>query len=127
MKLINDTNSAAAIGPYSHAVTAGNLLFTSGQIPVNPETSSLVEDEITAQTEQVIKNLESILKSQDLSLNNVIKTTVFLKDMKEFADFNSVYEEKFGTHKPARSTIEVSSLPLDSRVEIEAVAEISPL
>tara|TARA_B100000965_G_C19306986_1_gene632735 strand:- start:149 stop:532 length:384 start_codon:yes stop_codon:yes gene_type:complete len=127
MKLINDTNSAAAIGPYSHAVTVGNLLFTSGQIPVNPETSSLVEDEITAQTEQVIKNLESILKSQDLSLNNVIKTTVFLKDMKEFADFNSVYEEKFGTHKPARSTIEVSSLPLDSRVEIEAVAEISPL
>tara|TARA_B100000902_G_scaffold210377_1_gene200137 strand:+ start:9480 stop:9863 length:384 start_codon:yes stop_codon:yes gene_type:complete len=127
MKLINDTNSAAAIGPYSHAVTAGNLLFTSGQIPVNPETSSLVEDEITAQTEQVIKNLESILKSQDLSLNNVIKTTVFLKDMKEFADFNSVYEEKFGTHKPARSTIEVSSLPLDSRVEIEAIAEISPL
>lgn len=127
MKLINDTNSAAAIGPYSHAVTAGNLLFTSGQIPVNPETSSLVEDEITAQTEQVIKNLESILKSQDLSLNNVIKTTVFLKDMKEFADFNSAYEEKFGTHKPARSTIEVSSLPLDSRVEIEAVAEISPL
>ena len=127
MKLINDTNSAAAIGPYSHAVTVGNLLFTSGQIPVNPETSSLVEDEITAQTEQVIKNLESILKSQDLSLNNVIKTTVFLKDMKEFADFNSVYEEKFGTHKPARSTIEVSSLPLDSRVEIEAIAEISPL
>jgi len=127
MKLINDTNSAAAIGPYSHAVTAGNLLFTSGQIPVNPETSSLVEDEITAQTEQVIKNLESILKSQDLSLNNVIKTTVFLKDMKEFAGFNSVYEEKFGTHKPARSTIEVSSLPLDSRVEIEAIAEISPL
>ena len=127
MKLINDTNSAAAIGPYSHAVTAGNLLFTSGQIPVNPETSSLVEDEITAQTEQVIKNLESILKSQDLSLNNVIKTTVFLKDMKEFADFNSVYEEKFGIHKPARSTIEVSSLPLDSRVEIEAIAEISPL
>ena len=127
MKLINDTNSAAAIGPYSHAVTVGNLLFTSGQIPVNPETSSLVEDEITAQTEQVIKNLESILKSQDLSLNNVIKTTVFLKDMKEFADFNSAYEEKFGTHKPARSTIEVSSLPLDSRVEIEAVAEISPL
>jgi len=127
MKLINDTNSAAAIGPYSHAVAAGKLLFTSGQIPVNPETSSLVEDEITAQTEQVIKNLESILKSQDLSLNNVIKTTVFLKDMKEFADFNSVYEEKFGIHKPARSTIEVSSLPLDSRVEIEAIAEISPL
>jgi 2-iminobutanoate/2-iminopropanoate deaminase len=127
MKLINDTNSAAAIGPYSHAIAAGKLLFTSGQIPVNPETSSLVEDEITAQTEQVIKNLESILKSQDLSLNNVIKTTVFLKDMKEFADFNSVYEEKFGIHKPARSTIEVSSLPLDSRVEIEAIAEISPL
>ena len=127
MKLINDPKSPAAIGPYSHAVTVGNLLFTSGQIPINPETSSIVEDEIRVQTEQVINNLASILQSQDLSLNNIIKTTVFLKDIKEFADFNSVYETRFGNHKPARSTIEVASLPLNSRVEIEAVAEISNL
>ena len=127
MKLINDPKSPEAIGPYSHAVTVGNLLFTSGQIPINPETSSIVEDEIRVQTEQVINNLASILQSQDLSLNNIIKTTVFLKDIKEFADFNSVYETKFGSHKTARSTIEVASLPLNSRVEIEAVAEISNL
>ena len=127
MKLINDPKSPAAIGPYSHAVTVGNLLFTSGQIPINPETSSIVEDEIRVQTEQVINNLASILQSQDLSLNNIIKTTVFLKDIKEFADFNSVYETRFGSHKPARSTIEVASLPLNSRVEIEVVAEIPNL
>ena len=125
MKLINDLNSPAAIGPYSHAVKSGNLLFTSGQIPIDPATSLLVEDEITVQTNQVINNLSSILESQGLSLENIIKTTVFLKDMKEFKEFNTVYEERFSNHKPARSTIEVASLPLDCRVEIEAIAEIT--
>ena len=124
MKLINDPNSPAAIGPYSHAVISGNMLFTSGQIPINPLTSSLVEDEIKTQTDQVFNNISSILESQGLSLENVVKTTVFLKDMNEFKDFNSVYEQRFGSHKPARSTIEVASLPLDSRAEIEAIAEI---
>lgn len=124
MKLINDPNSPAAIGPYSHAVISGNMLFTSGQIPINPLTSSLVEDEIKIQTDQVFNNISSILESQGLSLENVVKTTVFLKDMNEFKDFNAVYEQRFGSHKPARSTIEVASLPLDSRVEIEAIAEI---
>ena len=124
MKLINDPNSPAAIGPYSHAVISGNMLFTSGQIPINPLTSSLVEDEIKTQTDQVFNNILSILESQGLSLENVVKTTVFLKDMNEFKDFNAVYEQKFGSHKPARSTIEVASLPLGSRVEIEAIAEI---
>ena len=124
MKLINDPNSPAAIGPYSHAVISGNMLFTSGQIPINPLTSSLVEDEIKTQTDQVFNNILSILESQGLSLENVVKTTVFLKDMNEFKDFNAVYEQRFGSHKPARSTIEVASLPLGSRVEIEAIAEI---
>jgi len=124
MKLINDPNSPAAIGPYSHAVISGNMLFTSGQIPINPLTSSLVEDEIKTQTDQVFNNISSILESQGLSLENVVKTTVFLKDMNEFKDFNAVYEQRFGSHKPARSTIEVASLPLGSRVEIEAIAEI---
>ncbi len=125
MKLINDPNSPAAIGPYSHAVISGNMLFTSGQIPINPLTSSLVEDEIKTQTDQVFNNILSILESQGLSLENVVKTTVFLKDMNEFKDFNAVYEQRFGSHKPARSTIEVASLPLGSRVEIEAIAEIT--
>lgn len=125
MKLINDPNSPAAIGPYSHAVISGNMLFTSGQIPINPLTSSLVEDEIKTQTDQVFNNISSILESQGLSLENVVKTTVFLKDMNEFKDFNAVYEQRFGSHKPARSTIEVASLPLGSRVEIEAIAEIT--
>ena len=124
MILINDPNSPAAIGPYSHAVISGNMLFTSGQIPINPLTSSLVEDEIKTQTDQVFNNILSILESQGLSLENVVKTTVFLKDMNEFKDFNAVYEQRFGSHKPARSTIEVASLPLGSRVEIEAIAEI---
>ena len=124
MKLINDPNSPATIGPYSHAVISGNMLFTSGQIPINPLTSSLVEDEIETQTDQVFNNILSILESQGLSLENVVKTTVFLKDMNEFKDFNAVYEQRFGSHKPARSTIEVASLPLGSRVEIEAIAEI---
>ena len=100
------------------------MLFTSGQIPINPLTSSLVEDEIKTQTDQVFNNILSILESQGLSLENVVKTTVFLKDMNEFKDFNAVYEQRFGSHKPARSTIEVASLPLGSRVEIEAIAEI---
>ena len=113
MKLINDPNSPAAIGPYSHAVISGNMLFTSGQIPINPLTSSLVEDEIKTQTDQVFNNILSILESQGLSLENVVKTTVFLKDMNEFKDFNAVYEQRFGSHKPARSTIEVAYLPLD--------------
>ena len=124
MKLINDPNSPAAIGPYSHAVISGNMLFTSGQIPINPLTSSLVEDEIKTQTDQVFNNILSILESQGLSLENIVKTTVFLKDMSEFKDFNAIYEQRFGSHKPARSTIEVASLPLGSRVEIEAIAEI---
>ena len=125
MKLVNDPNSPTALGPYSHAVKSGKLLFTSGQIPIDPLTSSLVEDEITVQTNQVINNLSSILESQGLSLENIIKTTFFLKDMNEFKEFNTVYEERFSNHKPARSTIEVASLPLDCRVEIEAIAEIT--
>ena len=108
-----------------HAVKSGKLLFRSAQIPIDPLTSSLVEDEITVQTNQVINNLSSILESQGLSLENIIKTTVFLKDMNEFKEFNTVYAERFSNHKPARSTIEVASLPLDCRVEIEAIAEIT--
>ena len=123
MKLVNDPNSPAAIGPYSHAVKSGKLLFTSGQIPIDPSTGSLVADLIEDQTNQVITNLKAILETEGLSLMNVVKTTVFLKDMSEFSQFNSVYEKHFESHKPARSTVQVASLPLNCRVEIEAIAE----
>jgi 2-iminobutanoate/2-iminopropanoate deaminase len=124
MKKITAQNTPEAIGPYSHAVRTGNLLITSGQIPVDPSTGSLVADLIEDQTDQVMANLKAILKNEGLSLMNVVKTTVFLKDMAEFAQFNSVYEKHFESHKPARSTIQVASLPLDCRIEIEAIAEI---
>ena len=124
MKKITAQNAPEAIGPYSTAVRTGNLLITSGQIPVDPSTGSLVADLIEDQTDQVMANLKAILKNEGLSLMNVVKTTVFLKDMAEFAQFNSVYEKHFESHKPARSTIQVASLPLDCRIEIEAIAEI---
>ena len=127
MQKITAQNAPEAIGPYSHAVRTGNLLITSGQIPIDPSTGSLVADLIEDQTNQVMTNLKAILINEGLSLMNVVKTTVFLKDMAEFAQFNSVYEKHFESHKPARSTIQVASLPLDCRIEIEAIAEIEAL
>ncbi len=124
MKKITVQKAPEAIGPYSHAVRTGNLLITSGQVPINPSTGSLVVDQIEDQTDQVMTNLKAILENEGLSLMNVVKTTVFLKDMSEFAQFNSVYEKHFESHKPARSTVQVACLPLDCRIEIEAVAEI---
>ena len=123
MQRITAQNAPEAIGPYSHAIRTGNLLITSGQIPIDPSTSSLVADLIEDQTNQVITNLKAILETEGLSLMNVVKTTVFLKDMSEFSQFNSVYEKHFESHKPARSTVQVASLPLNCRVEIEAIAE----
>jgi len=127
MQRITAQNAPEAIGPYSHAIRTGNLLITSGQIPVDPSTGSLVADLIEDQTNQVIANLKVILENEGLSLMNIVKTTVFLKDMSEFAQFNSVYEKHFESHKPARSTVQVASLPLNCRVEIEAIAEIEAL
>jgi 2-iminobutanoate/2-iminopropanoate deaminase len=127
MQKITAENSPKAIGPYSHAVRTGNLLITSGQIPIDPSTGSLVADLIEDQTDQVMANLKAILENEGLSLMNVVKTTVFLKDMAEFSQFNSVYEKHFETHKPARSTVQVACLPLDCRIEIESVEEIEAL
>ena len=112
MQRITAQNAPEAIGPYSHAIRTGNLLITSGQIPIDPSTGSLVADLIEDQTNQVITNLKAILETEGLSLMNVVKTTVFLKDMSEFSQFNSVYEKHFESHKPARSTVQVASLPL---------------
>ena len=111
------------IGPYSQAILVnGTFLYTAGQIPIDPATNALVGGDIKAQTRQVLRNLEEILRAGGASLRSVIKTTVFLKDMNDFAAMNEVYAEAFGTAAPARSAVEVARLPKDVKVEIEAVA-----
>lgn len=123
MKDIVQTDSApAAIGPYSQAVSFGNLVMTSGQIPLTP-AGDLVADGITEQTEQVIANLKAVLAAAGTDLARVVKTTVFLADMNEFAAMNAVYEKHFPAPYPARSTVQVARLPRDVRVEIEVIAE----
>lgn len=112
-----------AIGPYSQAVAFGGLLFTSGQIPLTP-AGDFVNGGIEEQTEQVLTNLQAVIEAAGATLSDVIKTTVFLADMNEFAAFNAVYEKRFGPHRPARSTVQVARLPRDSKVEIEAVAAL---
>ena len=121
-KIIATKNAPAAIGPYSQAVEAGGLVFISGQLPVDPATGNMAPAEIKAQTEAVIKNIEAILKSEGLSLANVLKTTVFMADLGQFAQMNEVYGRFFAENPPARATIEVKALPKAALVEIEAVA-----
>jgi len=125
MEIIKTTDAPKAIGPYSQAVTAGDLVFCSGQIPLDPATMTLVGDTVAEQTTQVLKNLAEVLKAAGSGLGKVVKTTVFLKDMNDFVDMNNVYAEFFGDHKPARATVEVARLPKDVLVEIECTAQIS--
>ena len=124
MEIIKTTLAPEAIGPYSQAVTAGDLVFCSGQIPLDPATMELVGDTVAEQTEQVLKNLSEVLKAARSGLNKVAKTTVFLKDMNDFVEMNEVYAKFFGDHKPARATVEVARLPKDVMVEIECTAHI---
>ncbi|OGR67296.1 MAG: reactive intermediate/imine deaminase [Elusimicrobia bacterium GWC2_61_19] len=121
-EIISTRNAPAAIGPYSQAVEAGGLIFISGQLPVDPATGNLAPAEIKAQTEAVIKNLEAILKSEGLSLENILKTTVYMADLSQFAQMNETYAKFFAANPPARATIEVKALPKAALVEIEAVA-----
>jgi len=123
MKVIQTNAAPAAIGPYSQAVVSGNLVFTSGQIPLSAQDGQVAGSAITEQTEQVIKNLEAVLSAAGSSFAKVVKTTCFLSDMNDFAAFNEVYAKYF-TGKPARSTVAVKQLPRSVLVEIEAVAEI---
>ena len=123
MKVIQTNAAPAAIGPYSQAVVSGNLVFTSGQIPLSPQDGQVSGSSITEQTERVIKNLEAVLEAAGSSFAKVVKTTCFLADMNDFAAFNEVYAKYF-TGKPARSTVAVKQLPKSVLVEIEAVAEI---
>lgn len=121
--VISTQNAPAAIGPYSQAIQAGNLLFVSGQIPLDPATGALIpEDTIQAQTTRVLQNLSAILAQAGGTLDNVVKTTVFLKDMEDFVPMNRVYQSFFSADCPARSAVQVARLPKDVRVEIEAIA-----
>ena len=123
MKEVISTKAApAAIGPYSQAIRVGNLVFTSGQIPIDPATGTLVEGGITEQTRQSLANVKAILAEAGLTMDNVLKTTVFLADMNDFADMNAVYAEFFSEPYPARSAVAVKTLPKGALVEIEVVA-----
>ena len=126
MKTIISTSAApAAIGPYSQAVRAGNLLFVSGQIPLDPATGQLIpQDTIQDQTARVLENLKAILAQAGATLDNVVKTTVFLKDMEDFVEMNRVYKTFFAADCPARSAVQAARLPKDVRVEIEAIAAL---
>lgn len=121
MQKINTTNAPAAIGPYSQAIEANGFLFCSGQIPLDPQTMELIGTTAAEQAEQVLKNLEAIFSEAGTSKNNVVKTTIFLNNMEDFASVNEVYANFFADHKPARATVEVSRLPKDVLVEIEAI------
>ena len=126
MKKIVYTKSAPEpIGPYSQGIVAGSYVFTAGQIPIDPTTGQLVQGDVKAQTRQVLNNIRAILEEAGTSLDGVVKTTVFLKDMNEFAAMNDVYTEFFKESKPARSTVQVSRLPREVSVEIEAIALIA--
>ncbi len=124
LKIIHSDHAPAAIGPYSQAVVAGNFLFTSGQIPLNPATGQVVEGDITVQAEQVMQNIKAILEEAGTDFDKVIKTTCFLSDMQHFAAFNAVYEKYF-VGKPARSCVAVRELPRAVLVEVEVIAGLS--
>ena len=122
-QVIATTLGPAAIGPYSQAIRAGNLVFVSGQIPIDPSTGTLIEDKsIRAQTRRTLLNLQAVVSAAGASLQNVVKTTVFLKDMNDFAEMNAVYGEFFQFLPPARATVEVARLPRDVSVEIDCIA-----
>lgn len=120
--VIASAEAPAAVGPYSQAIATGNLVFCAGQIPLDAATGNLVEGDVTAQTRRVIENIKAVLAAAGATLNDVVKSTVFLLDMNDFAAMNAVYAEYFTAPFPARSTVQVARLPRDARVEIEVVA-----
>ena len=123
-EVINTKAAPAAIGPYSQAIKVGNLVYTSGQIPIDPSTANFVDGGIKEQTRQSLLNVQAILKEVGLSMSHVIKTTVFLADMNDFADMNAIYAEFFSEPYPARSAVAVKTLPKGALVEIEVIAEV---
>jgi 2-iminobutanoate/2-iminopropanoate deaminase len=124
MKIISTPHAPAAIGPYSQAVISKGFAFLSGQIPLDPATGQLIDGDIAAQTQRVLENLKAVLESCGTSLDRVVKTTVYLKDMGEFARMNEVYARYFTEKAPARATVEAARLPRDVRVEIDCIATV---
>lgn len=122
LKTISSDQAPAAIGPYSQAVCAGNMIFCSGQIALDPATGEMVQGDVVMQTERVMANIAAVLSASGAGFDNVVKTTIFLVEMGDFAAVNEVYGRFFSSHKPARSTVAVKSLPRGALVEIEAVA-----
>lgn len=120
--IIKPAKSPTAVGPYNHAVRVGDLLFCAGQIPIEPATGNLVEGDIKVQTERVLQNVKAILNDQNLTFTNVVKSTVFLTDLANFAGMNEIYAKYFTADFPARSTIQVAALPKGASVEIEVIA-----
>lgn len=123
-EIISTENAPGAIGPYSQAIKANGMVFCSGQIPIDPATGNFVSDVVADQTEQVLKNLSEVLAAAGAGLNDVVKTTVFLADMNDFAEMNEVYGRFFSENKPARATVQAARLPRDAKVEIECVAVV---
>jgi 2-iminobutanoate/2-iminopropanoate deaminase len=121
---ISTNNAPSAIGPYSQAIKAGNMIFVSGQIPIDPETGNFVSNDVKEQTVQVLKNLSAVLEAAGATLNDVVKTTVFLEDMNDFGVMNEIYGEYFVENKPARATVQAARLPRDAKVEIDCIAVI---
>ena len=123
--IISTNKAPQAIGPYSQAVRFGNLLFVSGQIPLDPVTAEIVKGDIKVQTKRILENLNAILTEGGSSLDNVLRTTIFLANLEDYADVNEMYTEFFDKSMPARSTVQVSRLPMDVRIEIDAIAGIN--
>jgi 2-iminobutanoate/2-iminopropanoate deaminase len=121
-KIISTSDAPAAIGPYSQAIRSGNLIFCSGQIPLDPKSGEMAEDDIDAQTRRVLDNISGLLKSEGLSLGDVLKTTIFLTDLGNFQIVNEIYGSYFTNQPPARSTVQVSALPKGAKIEIEVIA-----
>lgn len=124
MEIIFSTQAPAAVGPFSQAIKSNGMLYLSGQLPLVPETMKFAADNVTGQAEQIFRNIKAVITEAGCKKESIVKTTVFLSDMNNFAEFNAAYSEFFGEHKPARSCVEVARLPLDALVEIELIAEL---
>ena len=122
LEIVETKDAPAPIGPYSQAIRAGGLIFLSGQIPIDPATGGLVEGDVVDQSSQVLKNIEAVLSAAGSSVSRVVKTTVFLKNLDDFAKFNQVYSKYFGETRPARSTVQAARLPREVLVEVDAIA-----
>ncbi len=124
MEIVFSTQAPVAVGPFSQAIKSNGMLYLSGQLPLDPETMKFSASNVTGQAEQIFRNISSVIAEAGCEKESIVKTTVFLSDMNNFAEFNAAYSEFFGEHKPARSCVEVARLPLDALVEIELIAEL---